>query len=261
MTMQYPIDFINKTICGDCLKVMEDIPEKSVDMILCDLPYGITRCAWDIVIPLDNLWAAYCRIIKDNGVIVLTAVQPFTSKLITSNLAMFKYEWIWKKNEGSGFATSKYRPMRYHENIIVFSKGKGTYNPQKTLRLSKESQRVCGYDVGVGNSKALRAHGAMKSPGMVKYDPLFKMPESIIDIKCVPNGGGKKLHPTQKPVLLFEYLIRTYTNEDDLVLDNCAGSGTTGIACQNTKRNFILIEKEIGYCDIINTRTNHKELL
>jgi DNA modification methylase len=164
-------------LLGDCLELMKDIPNGSIDMILCDLPYGTTACKWDVIIPFDKLWEQYERIIKPNGAIVLTASQPFTSVLVTSNLKMFRYEWIWEKNRGSNFATVKYQPMKEHTET--------------------------------------------------------------------------GLHPTQKPTALFEYLVKTYTNENELVLDNCAGSGTTAIACLNTNRQFIVMEKEQKYYDII----------
>jgi site-specific DNA-methyltransferase (adenine-specific) len=246
--------FINKVIQGDCLEVMKDIPDKSIDMILADLPYGTTACKWDVVIPFEPLWEQYERVIKDNGAIVLTASQPFTSILVTSNLKLFKYEWIWEKDAGSNFATVKYQPMKEHENILVFGKGKTKYYPIKETRIgSRQGKKTKSYDSGRKNS----VYGTSRGIGKFEVDEL-RYPRSIQRFK-----RERGLHPTQKPVALFEYLIKTYTNEGDLVLDNCAGSGTTGVACKNLNRKYILIEKEPEYIDIINKRltqdTNPKE--
>jgi len=233
---------MDKVIQGDCLEVMKDIPDKSIDMILCDLPYGTTACKWDTIIPFEPLWEQYKRIIKDNGAIVLTASQPFTSALVMSNLGMFKYEIVWEKDKPSDFATAKYRTMKYHENILIFSKGKETYNPQMTKGEPNHS-------VGMGVRKKKNESGANTKIVSNKTDGI-KHPKSVLKI----NRESKPIHPTQKPVALFEYLIKTYTNEGDLVLDNCAGSGTTGVACKNLNRNYILIEKEPAYIEIINKR-------
>jgi site-specific DNA-methyltransferase (adenine-specific) len=242
---------IYNIIQGDCLIEMQNIPDKSIDMILCDLPYGTTACKWDTIIPFEPLWEQYKRIIKDNGAIVLTASQPFTSALVMSNIKMFKYEWIWNKNKGSNIMLAKKQPLKIHENILVF--GGKNYNPQKTDVVGKiRDQRL-------EKEKINRNDGAVTPKGAIKYaddyDPSKKYPVSI---QYFPNHREKEevFHPTQKPVALFEYLIKTYTNEGDLVLDNCAGSGTTGVACKNLNRNFILIEKEPEYIDIINKRLN-----
>ena len=235
---------INQVICGDCLEVMKDIPDKSIDMILCDLPYGTTACKWDTIIPFEPLWEQYKRIIKDNGAIVLTANQPFTSSLVMSNIKMFKYEIIWEKERPTGLFTAKIQPMKYHENILIFGKGKVKYNPQM-CEGKKEFHALVSVSpksVHYPNSKFIRQH-----VGTLKY------PKSILFFK----KEFPPKHPTQKPVALFEYLIKTYTNEGDLVLDNCAGSGTTAIACLNTNRNYILIEKEPEYIEIINNRINN----
>ena len=237
---------------GDCLELMASIPDGSVDMVLCDLPYGTTACKWDSVIPFEPLWAHYKRIIKPNGAIVLTASQPFTSALVMSNAKDFRYEWVWRKNEGSGFAACKYMPIKYHESVLVFAQKTATYNPQKTPRVSEQSRSRMKTPVGAGHSE--RAHGTLKNIGNVQYDPEWKLPESVLDVKSVPNGGGHKVHPTQKPVALMEYLIRTYTNEGETVLDNCMGSGTTGVACANTGRNFIGIEQDAKYFAIAKQR-------
>jgi len=243
---------INKIYNEDCLEGMKRIPDKSVDMILCDLPYGITACKWDIVIPFEPLWEQYERIIKLNGAIVLTASQPFSSALVMSNPKLFKYEWIWRKNTGTGFATAKYQPLRYHESVLVFSKSKTNYNPIPTERFSEASKKMCKNPVR-GGGKKTSSHISMEIV-KVQYDSETKNPESVLEFKSVPNAGGHKLHPTQKPVELFEYLIKTYTNEGDLVLDNCMGSGTTAIACINTNRNYIGFELDKHYCDIANER-------
>jgi site-specific DNA-methyltransferase (adenine-specific) len=238
----------NKVIQGDCLEVMKDIPDKSIDMILCDLPYGTTACKWDTIIPFEPLWEQYKRIIKDNGAIVLTASQPFTSALVMSNPDMFRLEWIWEKNAGSNFATLKYQPMKEHENILVFSKSTTKYNPIKQERAESGKSRVKTpikydryQDGGVYGNACQEVQSVIR--------PDLRYPRSIQKF-----NRERGLHPTQKPVALFEYLIKTYTNEGDLVLDNCAGSGTTGVACKNLNRNFILIEKEQEYIEIINKR-------
>jgi site-specific DNA-methyltransferase (adenine-specific) len=227
----------NKIIQGDCLEVMKDIPDKSIDMILCDLPYGTTACKWDTIIPLEPLWEQYKRIIKDNGAIVLTASQPFTSALVMSNPDMFSCSWIWEKEQGVNFMMSKKQPMKVHEDILIFCKKQPIYNPQMTTGKPYISGKGTSGDV-TGN--------------VIKIQTVNKgvrFPKSVIKINRQTG-----LHPTQKPVALFEYLIKTYTNEGDLVLDNCAGSGTTGVACKNLNRNYILIEKEPEYIEIIKKR-------
>ncbi len=245
---------LNQVICGDCLEVMKDIPDKSIDMILCDLPYGTTACKWDTIIPFEPLWEQYKRIIKDNGAIVLTASQPFTSALVMSNPDMFKYEWIWKKSRKNGYVHAKGMPLKETENILVFSKGdvysksknKMKYNPQGVVPFSEER---------INYVKTTKTNqGGHKIGSKWKQNGAF-YPTNIITFKS--ESPKTQVHPTQKPVALFEYLIKTYTNEGDLVLDNCAGSGTTAIACLNTNRNYILIEKEPKYIEIINNRINN----
>lgn len=226
----------NSVIQGDCLEVMKDIEDKSVDMILCDLPYGTTACSWDTIIPFEPLWEQYKRIIKDNGAIALTASQPFTSKLVMSNLDMFKYEWIWEKEQGTNFLLKKYYPLKSHENILIFG-NKIKYNPQAEK----------GKPFLSGNGESVGVYGKTIKKQVQNYGT--RLPKTVIRIN---REVGK--HPTQKPVALFSYLIKTYTNEGDLVLDNCAGSGTTAIACINTNRNYILIEQEKKYINIINKR-------
>jgi site-specific DNA-methyltransferase (adenine-specific) len=237
---------MNKIIQGDCLEVMKDIPDKSIDMILCDLPYGTTACKWDTVIPFEPLWEQYKRLIKDNGAIVLTASQPFTSALVMSNIKMFKYEWVWDKKLPTGHLNAKRMPLKRHENILVFGKGNLKYIPQIILRENIREDKAGGIiSDGTGKS-AFGKHSKVAG----KYT--HRQPTTIQEFS---NANKTNVfHPTQKPVALFEYLIKTYTNEGDLVLDNCAGSGTTGVACKNLNRNFILIEKEPEYIDIIKKR-------
>jgi site-specific DNA-methyltransferase (adenine-specific) len=242
---------------GDCLDIMPTLADKSVDMILCDLPYGSTACKWDTVIPFEPLWAQYKRLIKDNGAIVLTASQPFTSALVMSNIKMFKYEWIWHKNTMCNFPMIKGSPGKVHENIIVFSNGtiprhNGSpmnYNPQGLHKINKEVV----YDYG-GDNEFMPGRVRKLKNGVQTHTGY---PVSVLKINTI----GERLHPTQKPVALFEYLIRTYTNEGDTVMDNCAGSFTTAIACINTNRKYICIEKDEKYFEIGKNRIeNHQPL-
>lgn len=254
--MLIPDDLFNKVICDDCLLAMERIPDKSIDMILCDLPYGITACKWDKIIPFDLLWGHYRRIIKARCAIVLTASQPFTSALVMSNVDMFRYEWNWIKSISTGFCHCKNAPLKNHENIIVFSDGvvshrhltknRMEYNPQDLVKVDKPNRRG---SLGFSGTMERKNHSNSYPTEFTGY------PRTSLFFK----NDGNTLHPTQKPVALFEYLIKTYTNEGDIVLDNCAGSGTTGLACRNTNRNFILIEKEPKYVEIINSRIFGKE--
>ena len=228
-------------LLGDCLELMKDIPNGSIDMILADLPYGTTQCKWDTIIPFDKLWEQYERIIKPNGAIVLTASQPFTSYLIVSKIKLFKYELIWDKVASSTPMLAKTMPLKKHENILVFYKNKPTYNPEFTI--GKKWSRA-------GVFKKAGYTGSNDVLGKRTGDETdLKYPKSIITISNANKTGV--VHPTQKPIALFEYLIKTYTNENDLVLDNTAGSGTTAIACLNTNRQFIVMEKEQKYYDII----------
>jgi site-specific DNA-methyltransferase (adenine-specific) len=233
---------------ADCFDFFPFIEDKSIDAIICDLPYGTTACKWDSILPFDKLWKQYERLIKDNGIIILFGSQPFTSNLIMSNPKMFKYELIWRKNTGVGFAIAKYQPLRYHENILIFSKNKTTYNPIPTERFSEASKKVCKKPVR-GGGKNTHLPNDIKVVN-VQYDSETKSPESVLEFKSVPNAGGHKLHPTQKPVELLEYLIKTYTNEGDVVLDNTMGSGTTNLACIKLNRKSIGIEKEKQYYDV-----------
>jgi len=237
---------INSVNNGNCLELMSDIDDKSIDMILCDLPYGTTACKWDSVIPFEPLWAHYKRIIKDNGAIVLTASQPFTSALVMSNINMFKYDWVWEKTRKTGFANCNRQPLRNYENVVVFYNGQCKYNPQELIKKSTalivNRKKPKNDTVNAGEND-----GSLCKEYVQEFE---NYPSQVLKIK----SEGNTYHPTQKPVALFEYLIKTYTHEGELVLDNCAGSGTTAIACLRTNRNYILIEQETKYCDIANNR-------
>ena len=232
---------------GDCLELMKKIPDKSIDMILCDLPYGTTACKWDVIIPFEPLWEQYNRIIKDNGAIVLFGSEPFSSKLRISNLKNYKYDWVWnKKNSGTGLLV-KYQPLKITENIMVFGKTKTKYYPimtkvDKVVNRKKFATKSMGEHLGNTILK-------------VKQDNGYRYPKNILEFyKDTKNQYQKKYHPTQKPISLLEYLIKTYTNENETVLDNCMGSGSTGVACINTNRNFIGIELDKDYFNIAKER-------
>ena len=229
----------------DCIEGMKLIPDKSIDMILCDLPYGTTSNKWDCVIPFEMLWEQYLRIIKDSTVIALTASQPFTSALVMSNPKLFKHEWIWIKNRGSNFANTVREPMKEHESVLIFSKGKWTYNKQMQERAESGKARA-NYTV----------EHASKSDNYREFEGRkhHKIPEMRVPSSWQKFNIEVGLHPTQKPVALFEYLIKTYTNEGDLVLDNCMGSGTTAIACINTNRNYIGFELDKEYYELAKKR-------
>ena len=241
---------------GDCLDIMPLIPDKSIDMILCDLPYGTTACKWDSVIPFEPLWKQYERIIKDNGAIVLNGSQPFTSALIISNIKNFKYCWVWEKTMATGGIHAKNKPLKTHEDICVFSKGTTVHEGQSKNRMAYLPQMEVGKPY-----KKLRKSGSLKSLSQIaprkshinfeKINKGERYPKSIIKIS---NPNNNSLHPTQKPVALMEYLIKTYTNEGQTVLDNCMGSGTTGVACKMLGRKFIGIEKDEKYFQIAKNR-------
>lgn len=247
---------------GDCMEMMKTIPDKSIDAIIADLPYGTTACAWDEIIPFEPMWEQYERIIKDNGAIVLTASQPFTSALVMSNPKIFRYEWIYQKTAGSNFATVKYQPFKEHESVLVFGLNKTRYNPQMENRRGNETgkTRKAARDVstegvsgdvygGIKKDRDTRSYGELRYPSSVQ---LFNNRQ--------PTDRG--MHPTQKPVALLEYLVKTYTNEGDIVLDNTMGSGTTGVACINTNRNFIGIELGKDYYEMAKKRLiNHQRQL
>lgn len=242
---------LNKIHQGDCVELMKEIEDKSVDMILCDLPYGTTaRNKWDIIIPFDKLWEQYERIIKDNGAIVLTSQQPFTSKLIMSNEKLFRYEWIWEKTTATGHLNAKKMPMKAHENIIVFYKKLPTYNPQKTKGHEPVHNYTKYQDDGTNYGKT--------QVGISGGGSTERYPRSVQTFST--DKQKEALHPTQKPVALFEYLIKTYTNEGEIVLDNCIGSGTTAIACMNTNRNWIGIEMEEEYVNLANDRIKTRKV-
>ena len=230
---------------GDCLELMKKIPDKHIDMILCDLPYGTTSNKWDSIIPLNFLWAEYKRIIKQNGIIALTSSQPFTSLLVSSNIEMYKHEWIWIKNRGSNFANTVREPMKEHEIVLIFSNGKWTYNKQMQERTGAGLDRV-KYNVKFES----------KSDNYRVFEGRLenKLPEMRVPSSWQKINTEVGLHPTQKPVALMEYLIKTYSNEGDIVLDFCVGSGTTGIAAKNLNRDFIGIEMDEGYFKIAKER-------
>ena len=245
---------------GDCLELMKDIPDKSIDMILCDLPYGTTACKWDTIIPFEPLWEQYERIIKDNVAIVLTASQPFTSALVMSKPKWFRDEVIWLKNKGGSGLQAKQKHIKVHEAVLVFSKtGKYKYNPQKWEVKEKQflTQRTTLSMYGETNTiygnvpRTRKKDDGTRNP--ISVVP-FPVPITPAKSKIYSNEIDLRLHPTQKPVALFEYLIKTYTNEGETVLDNCLGSGTTGVACKNLNRNFIGIELDDKYFEITKRR-------
>jgi site-specific DNA-methyltransferase (adenine-specific) len=224
---------------GDCLTRMAEIPDGSVDMVLCDLPYGTTQNKWDAVIPFDALWQAYRRVCKPNAAIVLTAAQPFTSALVASGLKAFRYSWVWEKTKASGFLNARRRPLAAHEDVCVFGRAE-TYNPQGLELVEVNSARK--NKAGNGN------FGRVSSRPYIQREGNF--PRTVLRFA----HEAKPVHPTQKPVALMEYLIRTYTHEGETVLDNTMGSGTTGVACVNTRRRFIGIERDPDYFAIAERR-------
>ena len=236
---------------GDCLERMKEIESGSVDMVLTDPPYGTTACKWDSVIPLEPMWDQLKRIIKPNGAICLFGSQPFTSVLISSNLKMFKYEWIWEKNRGSNFAVLKYQPMKEHENVLVFSKKTHFYNPIKQERKGAGLART-KYDYKRSENSKSEVMNFLPKHANHNGNNKLRYPSSIQKFNTEVG-----LHPTQKPVALMEYLIRTYTNEGDTVLDFTMGSGSTGVAAKNLNRKFIGIELDQGYFDIAKERINN----
>lgn len=233
---------------GDCLEIMPTLPAASVDLILCDLPYGTTQNKWDSVIPLDRLWAEYWRIAKPNAAVVLTCAQPFTSVLVCSQLNDFRYEWIWHKSRPSGHMNAKKQPMRAHESVATFYREQCTYNPQFT---TGKPNHVNGKPKIKTNSEN---YGAQYE--VVEEVTDKKYPVSVVPFKVL--SPTNVVHPTQKPVELMDYLIRTYTNEGDLVLDNCMGSGTTGVAAALAGRRFIGIERDPAYFAIAQNRIGVK---
>lgn len=229
---------------GDCLELMKDIPDGSVDIILCDLPYGTTRNKWDCVIDLDALWKHYCRIIKGNGIIALFAQCPFDKVLGCSNIEMLKYEWIVEKTKATGHLNAKKTPMKAHEKVLIFYKSPGTYHPQMT----EGHKAVHSYTKHKTDGSC---YGRTRI-GISGGGSTTRYPRDVLKFKW--DTQKSSLHPTQKPVALLEYLVKTYTNEGDIVLDNCMGSGSTGVACVNTNRNFIGIELDENYFNIAKNR-------
>ena len=231
-----------KLLQGDCLELMKDIKDKSIDMILCDLPYGTTHNKWDTVISLDAMWKQYNRIIKDNGVICLFSQMPFSAMLVSSNLQMYRYEWIWKKSNFAGFLNANKMPLKTHESINVFYKKLPTYNPQFTQ----------GKPYKTTTSSQTANYGEFYKVTTVSDGRRY--PIDVLEFK-----SERGLHPTQKPVALLEYLIKTYTNEVETVLDNCMGSGSSGVASIHTNRNFIGIELDKDYFDIAKKRIDAEQ--
>ena len=239
-----------KLLQGDCLELMKYIPNKSVDMILCDLPYGTTDCSWDEIIPFDKLWEQYERIIKDDGAIALFGNEPFSSALRMSNIKLYKYDWKWDKINGANFLNVKYQPLKNIEDVMIFSKARITngkripikYNPQGFVEEIVDKINTSDYD-GTFGSSSVKKGKKFKTTGK-------GYPKCLVKFK----KDNDKLHPTQKPVELLEYLIKTYTNEEDVVLDNCMGSGSTGVAAKNTNRSFIGIELDSTYFNIAKER-------
>lgn len=228
---------LNTVHLADCLDIMHEIPDGSIDLILCDLPYGTTKCKWDSPIDLVKLWVHYKRIIKRNGAIVLTAQTPFDKVLGCSNLKMLRYEWIWEKTQASGHLNAPKMPMKAHENILVFYKHLPTYNPQKTTG----HKPINSYTKYIETQNNTEIYGEMKREISGGGDT-DRYPRSVLVFAS--DKQKSKLHSTQKPLALMEYLVKTYSNEGDTVLDNAAGSGTTGLACKNLNRNYIMIEKD-----------------
>ena len=233
---------------GDCLELMKDIPDKSVDMILCDLPYGTTHNKWDSVIPFEPLWEHYNRIIKDNGAICLFGQGLFTANLICSNKKMYRYDLIWEKTKAGGFLNARRMPLQAHENISIFYKKIPIYNPQMEIGKPYTKKSVTNGDG--------KNYGKFDRVGKTAVNDGTRFPRSVIKIS---NDNHKSLHPTQKPVALCEYLIKTYTNDGGAVLDNCMGSGTTGVACKHLNRKFIGIELDNTYFEIAKQRIENEK--
>jgi len=241
---------IEEGYLGDCMEVMKELPDKSIDMVLCDLPYGTTKCKWDIILPFESLWEQYARLIKPNGAILLFGTEPFSSKLRLSNLSQYRYDWYWQKDKAANFLFGNKMPLKILETISVFYTQQPTYNPQKTdnpkgiskRHLSKNPSKIStNVKEVMGNSWRETELDETQNYHGKNYEPDKLLPKQLIYFAKEQRG---KVHPTQKPVSLCEYLIKTYTNEGETVLDNCAGSGTVGVACRNLGRGFILIEKD-----------------
>ena len=251
-----------KLMFGDCLERMKEIPDGSVDLVLTDPPYGTTACKWDSVIDFDLMWEQLKRVIKPNGAIVLFGSEPFSSKLRCSNLEMFKYDWIWEKSKGSNFTQAKNMPIKFHETISVFSKGKTIhksqsanrmpYNPQGLIKVDKKWSRPKKYE-----TEHKLSRDSHKLERVIEFE---NYPKSILKFTNSDNRE-RGLHPTQKPVALLEYLIKTYTQEGETVLDFTMGSGSTGVACLNTNRKFVGIEMDANYYEIACDRLNNNQTI
>jgi site-specific DNA-methyltransferase (adenine-specific) len=244
-----------KLLQGDCLELMKNIPDKSIDMILCDLPYGTSACKWDSIIPFDKLWNQYNRIIKDDGAIVLFGNQPFTSKLIISNLNMYKYNWVWIKDNATNFLNKKYQAGKITEDICVFGKMATSYSKKGNMKYFPQFTE--GKPYKTTNNVERRTNAVIRSTitNVITDNKGTRLPNNVLYF----NRDKDKVHPTQKPVALLEYLIKTYTNENEIVLDNCMGSGSTGIACLNTNRTFIGMELDENYFNIAKERIEKRE--
>lgn len=242
-----PLEF--KLHQGDCLDLMRNLPSSSVDLILCDLPYGTTKCKWDAVIPFEPLWAQYRRVAKKNAAIVLTAAQPFTSALVMSNPAWYRTEWIWEKGNATGFLNAKKQQLRAHESVLVFYRRQPVFNPQMTH----------GHDRKTASRKTVNSECYGKALELVEYDSTSRYPRSVQFFSSDKQVAN--FHPTQKPLALIEYMVRTYSNEGAVVLDNCMGGGTTGVACANTGRHFIGMEKDPTHFATARTRITNAYLL
>lgn len=238
--------YVNQVVQGDCFELMERIPTNSIDLIITDPPYGTTQNKWDTPVPLDTLWGQFERIIKDQGAILIFAQTPFDKKLGASNLKLLRYEWIWEKTEATGHLNAKRMPMKAHENILVFYKNLPLYFPQKTYGHKRKTS--------VANRFKLQSECYGEQKGITQYDSTERYPRSVI--KMSTDKQKLKLHPTQKPLALIEYFIKTYSKEGDLVFDPFMGSWTTAVACKNTNRNFIGFESEEKYCRIGKERLN-----
>ena len=236
----------------DCLEVMKELPDKSIDLILCDLPYGTSACKWDTIIPFDKLWEAYERLIKDNGAIVLFGSEPFSSLLRTSNLKLYKYDWVWEKPSGANFLNFKYQPAKVHENIMVFGKGATSYSKNGNMVYNPQMEEGTPYIQKSGKQRNDYGNSTVRTPieQVVTENSGTRYPRSVQKF----NLDRDKHHPTQKPIALLEYLIKTYSSEGDTVLDNCMGSGSTGVACANTHRNFIGMELDATYYKVAEER-------
>ena len=244
---------INQVLCGDCFEIMKSIPDGSVDMILCDPPYQVTaRNQWDKILPFDKLWQSCHRVAKTNAAIVMTAAQPFASQLIVSNIDNFRFDWIWRKNKKTNFLNAKKMPLRNHEHVLVFYRKQPTYNPQKTTGHAPTHSFV--KHTSDGNNYGKTKIGVSGGGSTERY------PTSVIDFPVINNDSGEKFHPTQKPVELFSYLVKTYSNENDVVLDFCSGSGTTGVSAIRTNRKFICIDSNEEYCGLARNRIKVENL-